>query len=172
LLTGLLAANERGFDTLIALDADGQHHPEDLPILVAAQRQTPQALIVVARDFDVPNVPDSSKFGRNFSNFWVRFETGLDLDDTQSGYRVYPVAQTLALGIAPSYFEFEVEVLVRVAWAGLTVRDIPIRVYYPPPEERNSHYRSFVDSTRISLLHCRLVGRMLLRPVWPIRQIC
>ncbi len=166
LLTGLGAAHAAGFTHAVSLDADGQHAPEDIPAMVAAAAAEPDALIIGARDFEVPNVPGSSRFGRKFSNFWVRLETGSDLSDTQSGFRVYPVAHTLALGVPPSRFEWEVEVIVRARWAGLPVLDVPIGVYYPPPEERVSHYRGFVDSARISWLHTRLVIRWLLRPLW------
>ncbi len=171
LLSGLRAAREAGFSHVISVDADGQHHADDLPALLAASSETPDAIVVGARDFEVPNVPGSSRFGRAFSNFWVRLETGRRLDDTQSGYRVYPVAHTLALGLAPSRFEWEVEVLVRAAWAGLPLREVPVGVFYPPPSERISHYRSYVDSARISWLHTRLVTRWLLRPIWPTQRL-
>lgn len=163
LRSGLAAARERGFTHAVSVDADGQHLAADLPALLAASIAEPRALVVGARDFAVPNVPGASKFGRNFSNFWVRLETGQALSDTQSGYRVYPVVETLALEVPPSRFEWEVEVLVRAAWAGLPLVDVPVSVHYPPAEERLSHYRGFVDSARISWLHTRLVTRWILR---------
>jgi glycosyltransferase involved in cell wall biosynthesis len=171
LLTGLRAAAQAGFTHVVSLDADGQHDPKDIDPLWAAAQAEPRAVVVGARDFDVPNVPGASKFGRNFSNFWVRLETGRALSDTQSGFRVYPVQEILALALPPSHFEWEVEVLVRGSWAGLPVIDVPVGVYYPPPEERISHYRSVVDSARISWLHTRLVTRWLLRPLWPTRRL-
>ncbi|MCB9727719.1 MAG: glycosyltransferase family 2 protein [Deltaproteobacteria bacterium] len=171
LLTGLAAAGERGHTHAVALDADGQHDPDDIPGLLAAARARPDALIVGARDFDVPHVPGGSRFGRAFSNFWVALETFRRLTDTQSGFRVYPVALTLALRVPPSRFQWEVEVLVRAAWAGLEVRDEPVRVYYPPPDERTSHFRGFVDSARLSVMHTRLVFRQVLRLVWPTRRL-
>ncbi len=171
LLTGLAAARDRGFTHIVSVDADGQHLAADLPGLVEASCAAPDALVVGARDFEVENVPGSSKFGRNFSNFWVRLETGNALGDTQSGYRVYPVESTLALAVPPSRFEWEVEVLVRASWAGIPVIDLPVSVFYPPPAERLSHYRSYVDSARISWLHTRLVTRWILRGLhrWVMR---
>ncbi len=171
LLTGLAAAKARGCTHAISLDGDGQHDPADVARLLAAVREAPASLVIGARDFSVPNVPGGSKFGRSFSNLWVRIETGCRLDDTQSGFRGYPVELTLALRIPPSRFEWEVEVIVRSSWAGLAVREVPISVYYPPPEDRISHYRGVVDSARICMLHVRLVARWLLRPVWPTRRL-
>ncbi|MEZ4267118.1 MAG: glycosyltransferase family 2 protein [Myxococcota bacterium] len=171
LLTGLAAARDLGYSHAVALDADGQHDPADIPKLTAEATAHPDALIIGSRDFSVPNVPKGSRFGRSFSNFWVALETGRRLSDTQSGYRVYPVALTLALDLAPSRFQWEVEIIVRSAWAGLDVRDVPVTVYYAPPDERTSHFRGVVDSARLSVMHTRLVFRQVLRPLWPARRL-
>lgn len=171
LLTGLTAAHAAGFTHAITMDADGQHLAEDLPTLLESARQTPRALLIGARDFSVPNVPGGSRFGRNFSNWWVHLETRLPLTDTQSGLRVYPVASILALQLGAGRFEWEIEAIVRAAWAGVPVLDVPVSVYYPPASERISHYRAWVDSTRITFKHFRLLGRLALRPVWPIPQV-
>ena len=71
LLTALAFAREHGFSHLVALDADGQHAPADLPRFLEAIRRAPQALVLGVRDFAVPHVPRSSRFGRAFSNFWT-----------------------------------------------------------------------------------------------------
>ena len=171
LLTGFAEALDQGFTHAVTLDADGQHDPADIPKLLAAAAAEPRALVVGARDFDVEHVPGASRFGRSFSNFWVWLETGTRLGDTQSGFRVYPLESVRALDLAPSRFEWEVEVLVRARWAGLPVHEVDVSVHYPPPGERLSHYRGFEDSLLISLLHVRLVPRSLLRPVWPPRRL-
>ena len=171
LLTGLAVAHDAGYSHVVTLDADGQHNPADGSRLIDAALEAPTAIVVGARDFDVPHVPGGSRFGRNFSNFWVKLWAGKALSDTQSGFRVYPTDLTLRLGVRPSRFQWEVEVLVRAQWAGLEVVDVPISVFYAPPGERVSHYRGFADSTLITLMHFRLLGRWMLRPVWPIRRL-
>ena len=163
IMTGLAEARARGFGHAVLLDADGQHPPENVPRLLEEARAHPAALIIGARDFRGQPVPRASRFGRRFSNFWVWLETGLRLQDTQSGLRIYPVPEILALHVPPSRFEWEVEVIVRAAWGGLSVREIDASVFYPPPAERRSHYRKVEDSLLISLLHVRLVPQGLLR---------
>lgn len=54
-------------------------------------------------------------------------------------------------------YEFELEIIVRAVWRGISVKNIPIKVYYPPQEERVSHFRPSKDFTRISLLNSVLV---------------
>jgi uncharacterized protein (DUF2062 family) len=101
------------------------------------------------------NVPKKSSFGNKFSNFWFWFETGNKLEDTQSGYRLYPLNK-IPVRYFTNKFEFEIEVIVRSAWKDIPVRNIPIKVLYDP-EERVSHFRPFKDFTRISILNTVLV---------------
>ncbi|GIV32768.1 MAG: hypothetical protein KatS3mg031_0303 [Chitinophagales bacterium] len=54
-------------------------------------------------------------------------------------------------------YEFEIEVLVRLAWRGVHFDFVPITVYYPPKEQRITHFRPFADFARISLLNTVLV---------------
>jgi predicted LPLAT superfamily acyltransferase len=121
------------------------------------------------RDFTAPNVPDSSRFGRKFSNLWIRIETGKWLADTQSGYRAYPVGLLSRIPLGSRRYDFEVEVLVRGLWAGLPTAEVPIATWYAPPGERISHFHKWKDNARISRLHARLVGRRL--APWPMRRL-
>jgi len=165
LKTALAYLAELQTDYMITIDADGQHLPQDLPAFLEVLTRDGQAgdlLLVGARDFNAPNVPDSSRFGRKFSNFWVKLETGHDCSDTQSGFRAYPVRAVNRLKLHCTRYNFEIEVLVRCLWGGVRLEEIPIRVVYEPPEKRISHFRPFLDNLRLSLLHALLVTRKLL----------
>lgn len=159
----------RGFDYMITLDADGQHYPEDIPLFLPLMERNDFSLLIGARDFNAPNVPNSSKFGRRLSNFWFRLETGRRVADTQSGFRAYPLRYLLKVPCHTKRYNAETELLTRCAWAGLEFHDIPIRTHYLPPGERISHFRPFMDNFRISLLHARLIGRRLLP--WPQKRL-
>lgn len=169
LATALHVVKEQGGTHMITLDGDGQHDPADLPALVERIHTRPDAVVVGCRDFHTPNVPDGSKFGRVFSNLWIRMETGASLHDTQSGFRAYPVRLISRLPLSGRYYDFEIEVLTRALWAGLPIEEVPVRVHYPPPEKRITHFRPFWDNARISLMHTRLVGRRLVP--WPHRKL-
>jgi len=161
-MTAARRAAELGYTHMVTMDADGQHDPEDFRAFAPMIEAEPTALVVGARDFDTPNVPGSSRFGRRFSNFWLRVQTGQVLDDVQSGFRAYPVNALTALKLGETRYSFEVEVLVKAAWAGFPLREVPISVHYPPPEERISHFDAFRDNVRISLLNTRLTARAMM----------
>ncbi|HEY4936665.1 MAG TPA: DUF2062 domain-containing protein [Puia sp.] len=154
---GFRAAIDQGFEYAISIDSDGQHFAKDLPAFLNALDKNPGSLIIGARNMDQSSVPGKSSFGHRFSNFWFRVETGIELPDTQSGFRLYPVVRLQSMTFFTSRFEFEIEVIVRAAWKGIPVISVPVSVYYAPPEERVSHFRPFTDFTRISILNTFLV---------------
>lgn len=157
LRAGIKTAAAAGYDYAIAMDSDGQHYAADLPLFLTALAENPGSLIVGARNMGVDNVPTKSNFGNKFSNFWYWVNTGKKLPDTQSGYRLYPVQYLANKTYFTKKYEFEIEVIVRASWSGIPVIFIPVSVYYPPPEERITHFRPFKDFSRISVLNTVLV---------------
>lgn len=160
LRNGFRKALELNFEYAITIDSDGQHFAADIPIFIEEIQKEPNALLIGSRNMTQENVPKKSSFGNKFSNFWFKFETGIKLDDTQSGFRLYPL-RLLPKRFYTNKFEFEIEVIVRAAWKGIVVKNIPIQVLYDPTE-RVSHFRPFQDFTRISILNTVLVTNALL----------
>ena len=157
LKTGLAKAYAMGFAYAITIDADGQHFADDIPVFVEAIATIPDSLIIGARNLTADNMPGKNTFANKFSNFWYKVETGETLSDTQSGFRLYPLRKIQGIRFLSSRYEFEVEIIVRAAWMGVNVMNVPIKVYYPPVEERVSHFRPFKDFFRISVLNTVLV---------------
>ncbi len=163
ILAGARFAADHNFDAILTIDADGQHDPDDgLRLIAEGESGIWPAVIIGVRQMVQDTVPGASHFGRKFSNFWVRLESGKDLHDTQSGMRLYPVRELLLLELLRTRYDFEIEVLVKSLWADLDARDVDISVHYPPPEERVSHFDKIVDNWRLTKLHTRLVCRRLL----------
>jgi glycosyltransferase involved in cell wall biosynthesis len=160
LRNGFRKAIEMHFEYAITIDSDGQHFASDIPNFIAEIQKEPNSLLIGSRNMTQENVPKKSSFGNKFSNFWFLFETGIRLEDTQSGFRLYPL-QLLPKQFYTNKFEFEIEVIVRSAWKGIVVKNIPIQILYDPAE-RVSHFRPFKDFTRISILNTVLVLNALL----------
>lgn len=154
---GFERALQSGYTYAISIDSDGQHFAKDLPVFLEKLHMLKDAIIIGARNMNQSSVPGKSSFGYRFSNFWFKIETGIDAPDTQSGYRLYPVALMKDMHFFTRKYEFEIEVLVRAAWKGIKIESVPVSVYYAPKEERISHFRPFKDFLRISLLNALLV---------------
>ncbi|MCF8062840.1 MAG: DUF2062 domain-containing protein [Deltaproteobacteria bacterium] len=165
LLTAARAARDLGATHMVTLDADGQHDPVEIPRFTRLIPDHPGAVLVGRRNFSGSGAPAARRFGRAFSNFWFRVQTGRSVGDGQSGFRAYPVDLLLHLPLREPGYAFEIEVLVRAAWAGAEILDVDVSVRYPPGGRYVSHFRLFRDNARLSLLNARLTMRSVLP--WP-----
>lgn len=162
LVTGFKKAKALGYTHAITIDADGQHFADDIPCFIEGLKHNPEGFIVGCRNLTEENMPRQNTFANRFSNFWFRLQTGINLPDTQSGYRLYTLSSLKGLNLITSRYESELELLVYAAWAGVDITSVNVKVYYPPAEERVSHFRPIYDFFRISVLNTVLcLGALL-----------
>jgi glycosyltransferase involved in cell wall biosynthesis len=157
----LRKALELGYNYAITIDSDGQHFPEDIPNFIQKNLEFPNQVIMGSRNMNQESVPGKSSFGNKFSNFWFKIETLIELPDTQTGFRLYPLEPLRKLKLFTTKFEFEIEIIVRYAWENIGFKSIPVNVLYDK-EERVSHFRPGRDFFRISVLNTFLVIGALL----------
>jgi glycosyltransferase involved in cell wall biosynthesis len=157
-------------DWAITIDADGQHDPDNALGLVRAIPENAMAMerrpiIIGMRENMVgDDVPWTSRFGRGFSNFWVRASGGPAVKDSQSGFRIYPLPLCADMRVRANRFQFEVEILARAGWLGIPIIEAPVSVSYTPGTARISHFRPFVDFWRNSGTFMRLIFQRILVP--------
>lgn len=164
LATGLGQARTEGYRYALTVDADGQHRPADIPLLLSPLRSHPDALVLGSRrSLSHANKSAGSTFANRFSNFWFAVQTFRRLPDTQCGLRVYPLRRLPRRLRLTSGYEAELTLLVFPVWRGTATIPVDVNVYYPPAAERVSHFRPVRDFARISLLNTWLC---LLAVVW------
>ena len=129
LKTGFETAIHQGFEYAITIDSDGQHFPEDIPLFIDAFQK---------------------------DKGWFYVQTGKHLQDTQSGYRLYPLSMLNGGWFITARYEAELEFLVYTAWKNVKIVQIPVRVFYPPKKERVTHFRPYMDFARISAVNTLL----------------
>ncbi len=156
LKAGFRKALELGFTHAITMDADGQHNPAELDGFAQSCRKNPDALITGTRELKKEGAPFPRRFSNGLSNFWFRVETGIPLHDTQCGYRCYPLLPVTNLMTRAGRYAYELEVLVKAAWAGIPILAEPVSADYAEPTSRLSHFRNGLDMFQISRLHMRL----------------
>lgn len=161
LLTALRYVHAHGGRAMITLDADGQHHPDDIESLLATIVADPDALVIGVRHMNAPTVPSISRLGMRLSNFWVKLETGVQILDSQSGFRAYPVEAMLRLPLHGHRYEFETEILVKAIWSGVRIKQVDVSVTYAEKGMRQSHFRKGMDTLRIIACHLPLLCRSL-----------
>ena len=161
---GIEAALALGVERVVTLDADGQHAPEDVPVLIAAAVKNPDRIVIGARLADRAAIPKGRYIANRIAAFWVSWACGQFLEDSQSGFRVYPAGLfrklTVPHGRARS-FVFESEILIEAARLGYRCSMAPIAATYPPGM-RASHFRPVLDIVRITrMISWKLLSRGL-----------
>jgi hypothetical protein len=167
LRTGFDEALHRGFTHALTIDTDGQHDPEQIPQLLAQARCSPAALVLGRRERRIAGYPRRNRFGRWFSNTLVRLESGLRVDDSQCGLRVYPLNLICGIDCPASRYGFETEILTKAAWSGIAVVEVPIRCTYSQRGKQVSHFRPLADSLAALAMHGRLLLQAARRHIRP-----
>jgi uncharacterized protein (DUF2062 family) len=108
------------------------------------------------RDLVAAGAPFARRATNNLSTFWFKVETGVRMADTQCGYRCYPLAALRPLRVSSGRYAFELEIMVKAAWAGIPLVALPVEADYAAPTSRLSHFRPWRDMAEISWLHSRL----------------
>ncbi|MBX9755397.1 MAG: glycosyltransferase family 2 protein [Pseudomonadaceae bacterium] len=163
-MAGLREAARLGFSHALQVDADGQHDLQGLGAFLAASKASPQALICGYPQYDA-SVPKGRLYGRYLTHIWVWINSlSLSIPDSMCGFRVYPLAVSLALIDSVAIgrrMDFDSEILVRLSWRNQPMQWLPIRVRYPA--DGLSHFRLLHDNVLISKMHAKLFFGMLLR---------
>lgn len=167
LQSGFRKALEMGFAYAVTLDADGQHFPEDIHLFLEANKKYPGCILLGKRNLNGVVRSFGSKFANVFSNFWFCVQTLRLVPDTQTGFRLYPLHKLYGLQLLTSRYEAELELLVFGAWHGVDIVSVPINVYYPPMDERISHFKPGIDFFRISVLNTILCALAVVYG-WPL----
>jgi glycosyltransferase involved in cell wall biosynthesis len=156
LRAGFAKAGELGFTHAITIDADGQHPVGALPDFARVCRSNPEAFIIGVRNLKAAGAPLPRRLSNALSTFWFKFETGVRLDDTQCGFRVYPLERIGPLAVRSSHYAYELEVMVKAAWAGIPLIAQPVQADYAGPTSQLSHFHPWKDFVRIARVHSRL----------------
>jgi glycosyltransferase involved in cell wall biosynthesis len=167
LLHGLRLALEEGFTHILTMDADGQHPAAHLPTFLEISAANPAAMVLGRPVFDA-SAPALRVAGRKISNFWANLETlGWGIDDSLFGMRLYPARQLLEALESTRFarrFDFDPEIAVRLAWAGVPAINLATPVRYPRKEEGGvSQFRYLRDNTLLTWMHFRLLLGFLRR---------
>jgi glycosyltransferase involved in cell wall biosynthesis len=130
LSTGWRHAQEGGFSWVLSMDGDGQHAVADVSAFLRCAETTNASLVIGNR----LGHPDGMPLVRRFVNRWmsatISRRAGVDLPDTQCGFRLMKLAAWQTLRLQTTHFEIESELLLAFVHAGFPVGFVPIEVIY------------------------------------------
>jgi glycosyltransferase involved in cell wall biosynthesis len=175
-LDGLREACSLGFTHVLTMDSDGQHPPDRIAAFMADSAAHPEAMILGEPLFDA-SAPSIRVKGRRISNWWANLETlWWGIHDSLFGFRVYPIEPLLRLMRSSMWmrrFDFDVEAVVRLSWAGVPARNLPAQVkYFTLAEGGVSHFHYGRDNVLLSSMHARLLAGFVIRlPFLAVRRL-
>ena len=151
LRVGLAAIKEEGeTEGVVCADCDGQHRAEDIRKLADDLRTGEPGILLGSRSF-TGKVPARSRAGNRFTSISFYLATGRYLKDTQTGLRGYPAdLLPFLLRVRGDRYEYELNLLLDAASAGIPIRELPIATVYLDGN-RSSHFRPLADSVRVYL---------------------
>lgn len=167
LVTGFHAAMERDVCAVVTLDGDGQHRPEHIPDLLARAKQERDKIVIGSRLIDKAGAPPARYRANRVADFWISWASGHSIEDSQSGFRLYP--RQILESVQARYdrrrgFVFESEFLINSASAGYSTVSVPIPALYCVPVKRDSYFRPIADISRITVM---VAGKLLSRWMYP-----
>lgn len=166
LLKGMDAALTAGLLPVITLDADGQHKPDDIERFLECASLHPDKIIIGARLSDKKAFPAARYYANKTANFWISWASGYAIEDSQSGFRLYPASLIKKMDLSANKkdsFVFESEVLIDASRKGYQSVSIPIEAIYNT-NARPSYFRSVRD---IGLITRMVAWKLLIRGMYP-----
>lgn len=170
-ITGAREALARGYTHFLQIDADGQHDTDAVPAAIDKAQHQPEAMVIGIPVFDA-SIPRVRLYGRWLTHVLVWTQTwSMAIRDAMCGFRIYPLARFVEIANQHrigARMDFDIDIAVRLTWAGVPVEHVPVGVHYPV--DGISHFKMWRDNLRITLMHLKLLGGMLLRVPCLARQ--
>lgn len=125
-----LSASARPYDVICEMDADGSHHPEALPGLIAALEECDLAIgSRWVRGGQVQNWPRSRELISRAANHYARVMLRMPVRDVTAGFRAYrrEALESIELQqVASKGYCFQIDLARRVLRVGMRIDEIPI----------------------------------------------
>lgn len=133
LIKGIEATKALGAEVVVVMDSDGQHLPEEIPVVVGPLLEGRGDMVVGSRMLGTLRTSTINKFG-NFGLKLISFAvTWRWLTDTESGFRAFRAEKLWSLPLSSRGYEIESELLLRSLHAGFRVTEVPIHVPFAVP---------------------------------------
>ncbi len=135
---GFRRALSRNPRAVVILDADAQHDPEELPIMVEPILNDDADVVIGSRFLGTKNrIPRYRQLGQSLLTKATNVASGVFVTDSQSGYRAFSPAALRQLNFDSLGLQVESEMQFLIKRSNLRVVEVPIHVHYLDKAKRN-----------------------------------
>ena len=156
LRTGFDWALEHGFDTVVTLDADGQHDVSSVPRVVAAAREGGFDILIASRYSQFQEMCGLRKVWNRFGVWCMRQRTGFEISDSQSGFRCYSGRLLRSVTLEAEGYNLEMEILMKAWRSGFSIGSLPVPARVADGRA-TSHFRPVRDTWNICMTFLRFM---------------
>ncbi|MFA4669675.1 glycosyltransferase family 2 protein [Pyrococcus kukulkanii] len=141
LKTGFRYALENNYDAVVCLDADGQHDPDEIPLLLKPILNGEADMVIGSRYLNGAhkNIPLYRRLGLWVLNKTTALASGAKITDSQSGFRALNRKALENLELSADGYHVESEMIHKLSEKGLRIVEVPINVRYDVPNKHKKH---------------------------------
>jgi glycosyltransferase involved in cell wall biosynthesis len=143
LMAGFNWALEHDYVSVLTIDADLQHLPEEIPRFLKAADG--HRVVIGTRNIDRTIMPFDRWVTNNLTSLIISIFSRQRVRDSQSGYRLIPTELLRAIRLKTVNYDFESEMLFKAGAAGFPIVEVPISTVY---EGSRSYINPLVDTLR------------------------
>lgn len=118
------------YDWMVMMDGDGQHHTEDIPVLMDATKEEGVDIVMGNRMDAAHSMPSVRYLTNRFMSWVLSCMCGQHMPDTQCGFRLIRVEALKKLSLTSEKYDIESEMLIRAAEIDMKIVSAPIRTIY------------------------------------------
>jgi glycosyltransferase involved in cell wall biosynthesis len=119
-----------GHESVITMDADLQHDPEDVPKFLTAWQSGDLDLILGYRQRIGRGMPIHRVLSNTITSALVSARTGVRIRDSQTGFRLIARSVLSSIDVQADGYEAETEILIKAARNGFRIGGVPIATIY------------------------------------------
>lgn len=150
LRTGFAWAIGHGFSGIVTMDADGQHDPSAVHLLVESATGQGSDILIASRAVQFRQMAGLRSFWNRFGSWCMQKRTGFDISDSQSGFRYYSARLLRGVELSSAGYDMEMEILLKAWRGGFRVDSLPIAARVADGRA-TSHYRAVRDTWNICM---------------------
>ena len=122
----------KNFDIIVTIDADGQHNPSEIPLLIKPIEDGVADLVNGSRYINNQDTstPKYRRIGQTVLDTATNVASGVKLTDSQSGFRAFSSKSFNCFNFNPEGFGIESDMLIEASNNNLIIKEVPITVRY------------------------------------------
>jgi glycosyltransferase involved in cell wall biosynthesis len=154
LRTGFQYILQKDYQVVITLDADGQHDPAEIPLLLGIFQSIKPDILIASRAAEFRKMTFLRRFWNRLGVRAVARFCHSDITDSQSGFRLIRTEVLKKVDLSTSRFETELELLIKACKKGFSVLSVPINTQ-KVDGTASSHFRPVTDTWMVCKLFLR-----------------